>query len=384
MKIISGLAATLLVAVTMTACTSENRALPAADQSVFVGTLAASKASLQARTQVSSGQTASFLYILTDNCTEAGPTRTPCIKEYAAGQYTSPIRTIRKGLAAPQAMAFDKYSNLYVADGSDVTVYAPGKTSPSRKMPIGKGAAIALAFDSLGNLYVACIAFKSPTPYVVQFARGSTRAALVAGSRVIKAPHAIAVNRSNNVYVGGEGKVWVFGLGGGLARTVSNGVGVVSGLVFDVQNSLYVANLENSKPNGPGSVTKYKPNTSTLAKTITNGVLNPWALAISSTGSLYVASSCLASYSSSCSNWRVSVYAPQRAQKVKPSLQITQGIQNPKSIALDPNGDVFVANCGGCSKGNVTVYAAGSTTVQQTITVSRGAGGPRQVMFANK
>ena len=58
----------------------------------------------------------------------------------------------------------------------------------------------------------------------------------------------------------------------------------------------------------------------------------------------------------------VTVYAPQAT---KPLRKIVAGIGRPIALALDPSDNLYVANGG---EGSVTVYAAGGTTLLQTIT----------------
>ncbi|MBV8432848.1 MAG: hypothetical protein JO029_01055 [Candidatus Eremiobacteraeota bacterium] len=60
----------------------------------------------------------------------------------------------------------------------------------------------------------------------------------------------------------------------------------------------------------------------------------------------------------------VTVYAPGGSTPVR---TITAGIDDPVALALDPTGNVYVANIGGSGNGSITVYRPRSTSVWHTI-----------------
>jgi DNA-binding beta-propeller fold protein YncE len=72
---------------------------------------------------------------------------------YQPGSGT-PLRTIKDGVKAPVALAFDPSEYLYVADSasSTVTVYYPEDTKVTRTISDEVNKPQAIAFDSKGNI----------------------------------------------------------------------------------------------------------------------------------------------------------------------------------------------------------------------------------------
>ena len=69
------------------------------------------------------------------------------------------VRTITDGIFEPLALAVDRSSNLYVANGhngydANIAIYPPGSGTASRTITDGIYDPESLAFDSSGNLYV--------------------------------------------------------------------------------------------------------------------------------------------------------------------------------------------------------------------------------------
>jgi hypothetical protein len=91
--------------------------------------------------------------------------------------------------------------------------------------------------------------------------------------------------------------------------------------------------------------------------TITDGISAPQGLAVDSNGNLYVANS---------GSNTVTVYAPGQTT---PSKAYSQGISTPFDVAVGDDGTVYVANeTGGASySGSVTEYPSGSMTPSATI-----------------
>jgi hypothetical protein len=77
----------------------------------------------------------------------------------------------------------------------------------------------------------------------------------------------------------------------------------------------------------------------------------------------------------------ISVYPPGAA---RPARKIVDGINSPKSLAIDPSDNLYVMNVyDGVSKGHqtVTVYAPGGTKLLQTIT--KGAYGGQSLIIGS-
>ena len=136
--------------------------------------------------------------------------------------------------------------------------------------------------------------------------------------------------------------------GGAPLLTISNGVNQPYALALDAQGNLYSGNTGN------GTITEYNSG-GTLVRTISSGIGGgpaPFAIAVDASGNLY-----------SANGGSVTVYPPGATS---PSLTITAGVNVSNGVAIDKNGTVYVANGGG----TVTEYAAGSTPVAQTISFS--------------
>src|SRR5579862_3555261 len=125
---------------------------------------------------------------------------------------------------------------------------------------------------------------------------------------------------------------------------------------------LHVANASNS------TVTEYEG--AQFLRTIPPG-LNPRALAFDASGNLYVANN---PHSDGEGN-TVTVYAPGSTTAMQ---TISQGLFDPTAIAVDASGNLYVANRGAWT---VTVYAPGSTSVLRTISYSDGISYPVALAF---
>src|SRR5581483_3111460 len=113
--------------------------------------------------------------------------------------------------------------------------------------------------------------------------------------------------------------------------------------LLDPMKNLYVANCLScyyTDPPRPDSISVYAPGRSSPQRIIKEGIQDPRALAVDSKGRLFVANAPLSQHGESEPGW-VSVYA---AGSTKPSLTITDGIDVPLSLAVDPSDNLYVAN----------------------------------------
>ncbi len=136
-------------------------------------------------------------------------------------------------------------------------------------------------------------------------------------------------------------------------------------MAFDGSGNLYVANT--------GSVTVYAPNSTSVLRTISQGVKSPTALTVDPSGKLYVANAGHAYYPG-----RVRVYAAGGSSVLR---TISQGVNNPEDLAID-SGDLYVANAGDYlppAPSIVTVYALGKSAVLRFI--SQGIAYPGGMAF---
>jgi sugar lactone lactonase YvrE len=287
------------------------------------------------------------------------------ITVYKPGR-SAPLRTL-VGTSNPIAMAFDSAENLYVVDyiTNAVLVYPPGAIKPKYRFSDGVKQPISIAIDASNDIYVGNL---GGPPSVTVYA-ASSRKLLKTLVNCVNWPGSLATDDSGNLYVanGGVGdagpfSVCVFGTSG--TRAITDGIYDPFALALDAAGNLYVADFDNR-------VTVYPPGASTPSATLgsANGISQPWALAVDPSGNLYVAND---------GNNTVTSYA---ATTLDPLLTITDGISNPFSLAFGSYGFLNVANLGPNSKspGWVTQYAPGKVTYGRRIT--KGVDSPTQVAF---
>ncbi len=140
-------------------------------------------------------------------------------------------------------------------------------------------------------------------------------------------------------------------------------------MAFDSKNDLYVLNCPNCvhynhQSRDQGSVSVYPAGKSAPSRTITIGIHNPISAALNRDDTLYVANCttegdphiCTANYYNAPGGGTVTVY-PSGADK--PKSTITNGIDAPRTIAVDSSGRLYVANLG---DSEIAVYDSGATT----------------------
>ena len=175
----------------------------------------------------------------------------------------------------------------------------------------------------------------------------------------------IAFDSSGNIYIADD-KIKVFppGSDGDVAPSaVINGTGFAHGVALDSMGNVYASNTAGQV--GPNSITVYPAGgvgsvapTATISGTNT-GLAVPEGIALDANANIYVVNSPdTAAYS-------VTVFAAGSNGNVAPSATIAGAnteLSFPRGIALDSNGNIYVANStGGLGKiGSVTIYPAGS------------------------
>jgi hypothetical protein len=127
----------------------------------------------------------------------------------------------------------------------------------------------------------------------------------------------------------------------------------------DSENNLYIDSCPTCHEYGFGksSVDVYKAGTTKLLRAITKGIDEPVSLAVDTNDDLYVLN---AHYS----HPSVTVYAPGSS---KPLRKLTQGLSGPTVVALDPSNNVFVMN-GTYGNPSILEYQAASGKLLRTIT----------------
>jgi hypothetical protein len=172
-------------------------------------------------------------------------------------------------------------------------------------------------------------------------------------SKSLKEPLQVVVTSKNDVYVRGKRVITVFiNSRNNQTKTIKQ---FGSRLTVDSANNVYSIGLQNT-------IYVYPPGAIKPSYEITQGLNDPENLIADSSGNLYVANE----PSSGCGN--VTVYNVGSGAL---EYTITGGICVPGAMALDQAGNLYVGNA---SQPSVTEYAAGTNSLVETI--SKGIVGP--------
>ena len=329
---------------------------------------------------------------------------------YAAGSNgnVAPIATIsggNTGLTGPTGIALDSRGNIYVADQAfgrphvgAVLVYAAGANGNVAPVATISGSytdleyPYGIALDSSGDIYVADNTYGLVLIYPPL---GSSTGLLNEGPLTIggsnsgmTAPTGIALDSSGNIYVTSGSVVFVFPspfascypereCGGNEApiATISGsntGLSGPDGITLDSSGNIYVAD------SGDSSVTVYPPLASlftqpdypdetpiaAISTTMTTGLEEPTGIALDYSGNIYVTDLGNMYYGGSIPP-SVFVYPAGSNGSVAPIATISgsnTGLYDPRGIALDHSGNIYVADQGDSPPitASVFVYPAGS------------------------
>jgi DNA-binding beta-propeller fold protein YncE len=200
---------------------------------------------------------------------------------------TGVVGFVRDHVVGACKLAFDPSGDLFVENQSSVAIYSPagkpGQWQFTRELKNGIRHPNALAFDRLGNLYVADAPSYKPSSVVV-FSSGSSSPYRVLTSG-IAAPAALATDSMLRLFVANapfsvrhgflHGWVSVYGpTSKEPVRKLKERIDEPTALVVSSANELYVANYRG------GGVAVYAPAGKQLLRVLTHGVQDPDALAI--------------------------------------------------------------------------------------------------------
>jgi sugar lactone lactonase YvrE len=184
-----------------------------------------------------------------------------------------------------------------------------------------------------------------------------------ASGRIYVANEEGGTNRSGSVTIfpaGSTGAVLPIAAISGVHTGLSNPVGIA----LDSAGNIYVSNLGGG-PTNDGSVTEYavgsNGDVAPIATITSTGfaVGFPHGIALDPAGNIYVANFI-------GNNGSISVFAPGSNGNATPIASIAgsnTGIQGPYGVALDSSGNIYVSNHGGGEQNtlsSITVYAPGS------------------------
>lgn len=245
--------------------------------------------------------------------------------EYAP-PYTGVPTTIAVGVNHPQALALDNRGDLFVANGNGsntVTEYiAPYTGGPSATISTGIDDPVSLAFDTNADLYVANTAANTVTIYSPPYSGTPTSI-----GNGLNAPNSVAIDLRGNLFVSNLNSTPnsvleyspPFSSTTVPAAWITSGIAEQGAIGVGASSNLFVPNQ------GANSVTEYAAPFSGPPTTIKGGQSQPIALAIDAAGNLFVAN---------YGNNSVTVYPPPYAGVSWAT--ITAGVVNPQALALSP------------------------------------------------
>ncbi|MGA7285980.1 MAG: hypothetical protein WBW87_15740 [Candidatus Cybelea sp.] len=342
-------AASILMA-TLAACT-QGGTMPATQTFVRPGTVP----------NATAGQ---YLYVL-ECCAGYGD-----ITVYNAG-----LKGIARTIAArnPSYMALGRDGTLYVVNGwSQITVYGRGSGRPTRKLT-GYNWLVGVATDAQSNLYAidceSCqINGAAPSASGEPGTKGDRIDVYSPGGkqllrtigRYVRAPHAITFDSHENLYVvNGSAEyhylrpsisVYKPGASSPFRRITTGRMKQPVLIAIDKADNVFVNT-------GSDSVLEYAAGSSKVVRTITDGISSVDAIALDSTGTLYVANA-----SQLPSHGWISVYPLGETHE---AYRITDGVNEPAALRLDQDDNLYVSNDG--YWGRVRLYLAGERVPHKSV-----------------
>jgi DNA-binding beta-propeller fold protein YncE len=232
-------------------------------------------------------------------------------------------KRITDHIDGPRGLAFGG-DDLYVANssgsGNYVSIYQPPRWKLAGTFDNSTNGLSTIASDAKGNLYAA------HTRYINVYAPGGTRL-LRTISEGVSCPNALAFDDAGFLYVANfignvsfcSGKVVIYAPGKTKAHaTLFNGLDGPVAMAFDGAQNLYVANQVN------GTVSEFAPSKRRpfLIRKLFGSNSNPEAIAVTSAGELFA-------------GFDNGIAVFDSGQK-KPSRIITDGIEGPAAILLEP------------------------------------------------
>ena len=230
---------------------------------------------------------------------------------------------------SPSGVATDSAGNVYVAYGNG-TIYRlsnSGGTASGVEIGIGLNTPHQVAVDGAGNLYVA----DSGTNKIVEFSGASTISSPITGTPLISGltgPTGVAVDASGNLYIAEAGEVLIQPIGNGAQTVLGSSFNTPVAVAVDASGNVYVADT------GLNEIERLEIANGAVAQqssvTLLPGAA-PVSVAVDAAGDVY--------YGDSTAPGTV-VEVPVRGTPAA----IASGLTDPVGVALDPSGNLYVAN----------------------------------------
>ena len=324
------------------------------------------------------------------------------------------LSAVGSGFSGPQGVAVDGAGDVFVADTPTGTVYeieagtggnAPGVVSASSTVvTVGSGfsSPIGLAVDGAGDVFVADSG--NNAVYEIEAGTGGNAAGAVSSASTVvtvgsgfSSPKGTAVDPSGDVFVADSGNNAVKeikeGTGGNAQGvvsasstvvTVSSGFEAPQGIAFDSIGDLFVADSGNSAVKeieartgrGLGPVSS-----ASTVVTVGSGFSDPRGVAVDGAGNVFVAdSSNNAVKEIEAGTAGNDALAVSSASTV---VTVGSGFEAPQSIAVDGAGDVFVADSGDSAVKDIVLTTPPALSFASTEVGSTSSDSPQTVVVQN-
>jgi len=259
-------------------------------------------------------------------------------------RYVGTMSTVTSSsLTTPKGVAVDLSGNVYIADtgAARIVKVAPdGTTTPLSISGATLNRPMGLAVDSAGNLYIADagVAPAGSTSQVVKVASDGTATAVSTGAYTLSGAQGIALNAAGDIYVADTNNNRIIKIASGgsasLLATSSGtsltGLSYPMGLATDLFGNLYITDSENGRI--------VKVTTTLVGSTIsTSGVLaSPTAVCVGMNGTIYVANG--------SSSVRIAVVSTSGDAYDLFFDQRNSDFGVPSALAVSPTGTLYVAD----------------------------------------
>ena len=269
------------------------------------------------------------------------------------------IVPIGNGFSAPQRIATDAASNVFIADqGNNIVreVLADGNYGTTRTFGNGIALPQGVAIDGQGNIFI----LDTVNQTVAEILAAGGTVSIHPGQTAFSGATGIALDSSGNLFVLEEGGLLEFPAAGGYTNV--NGIyfgdiGVEQGgIALDSTGNLYVAGTSNPNVSNSGQIIEFLvaggyQTTETLGYGF--GQIN--GIAVDRSGNVYVADT--------TDN---TVREIPAAGGLVPTIKtLGSGFQNPTGVSVDADGNVFVADTG--NNAVKEILAAGGYATVQTL-----------------
>jgi sugar lactone lactonase YvrE len=234
----------------------------------------------------------------------------------------------------PVGVATDSNGNIYVAQHTAAQIVRIDAVTHATTVILTSAGGVnldgpqQLAMDSSNNLYIA----DDHNSRVIVYSIPSTSVTAIYN---VPSPFAIAVDASENIWVGAGSAIYKVPAGSANGTTIStptisSGLSNVWGITFDSTGNMYVSDSVL------GEVIEYSAPSFTSSATMLSGLSTPGQLFFDSSNNLIIAVSGLNS-----------VYKYLASSGYTTDIQLSNTVPGAESVAEDENGNLFLSAYGG-------------------------------------